>query len=236
MMRTSLFLAALAALSLAACSPPSPTVTHTAPPETTATTAAPSINGIPAGDYVNDKAHSSLIFRISHMGYSHFTGRFANWEAHLHFDPAHPEAATVTATIDPMSLETDNPPAGFLNDLRTNPQWLDAHHAPQITFHSTSVTMTGANTARVAGDFSLHGVTKPVTLDVTFNGGYPGMALDPHARIGFSARGALKRSDFGISYGLPPPGSNMGVGDEIEVVIESEFTGPAWQPPAQPQH
>ena len=79
---------------------------------------------------------------------------------------------------------------------------------------------------RVTGDFTLHGVTKPVTLLVTFNGGYAGHPMDPNARIGFSATGALKRSDFGITLGIPAPGTTMGVGDEIEIALQAEFTGP----------
>ncbi|MBB5187872.1 polyisoprenoid-binding protein YceI [Zhongshania antarctica] len=62
--------------------------------------------------------------------------------------------------------------------------------------------------------------------EATFNGGYAGHPLDPHGRIGFSARGMFKRSDFGISIGIPAPGSTMGVGDDLEVIIEAEFTGP----------
>jgi polyisoprenoid-binding protein YceI len=98
------------------------------------------------------------------------------------------------------------------------------------------VNVTGPNTAEVTGDLKLRGVIKPVTLQVTFNGGYAGHVYEPNARIGFSARGTFKRSDFGISYGIPEPGSNMGVSDEIAVTIEAEFTGPAWKdaPPATP--
>jgi polyisoprenoid-binding protein YceI len=84
------------------------------------------------------------------------------------------------------------------------------------------VEPTGANTAKVTGDFTLHGVTRPVTLDVTYNGGWTANAFDGN-RIGFSAHGVLKRSAFGMSGGLPPPGANMGVGDDVEVMIETEF-------------
>lgn len=76
------------------------------------------------------------------------------------------------------------------------------------------------------GDFTLHGVTQPVSLDVRFNGGYPGQPMEPQARIGFSARGSIERSDFGIAMGLPAPGSQLGVGDEVEIVLEAEFLGP----------
>jgi polyisoprenoid-binding protein YceI len=78
----------------------------------------------------------------------------------------------------------------------------------------------------VTGDFSLHGVSKPLVLDVTFNGGYDGAPMDPGSRVGFSAQGKIKRSDFGVSYGVPQPGSTFGVGDEVEIQIEAEFTKP----------
>jgi len=63
-------------------------------------------------------------------------------------------------------------------------------------------------------------------LNATLNGGYAGHPMDPRARIGFSAKGVLKRSDFGVAYGIPEPGSNMGVGDNVDVIIEAEFNGP----------
>ena len=90
---------------------------------------------------------------------------------------------------------------------------------------STSVTLTGPNTADVTGDLTLHGVTRPITLAVAYNGGWGAMPMDPAgARIGFSATGRLNRSDFGIGYGLPAPGTTMGVWDEVKIEIETEFT------------
>lgn len=228
-MNRTIFAAAFAVL--AACSP-APAPQRAAAPAAPAAAAAqaPSVEGLPAGVYTLDKAHGSLIFRVDHLSFSHFTGRFARWDATLQFDPQHPENASVTATIDPRSLESDNPPPGFLELLR-GPEWLNAPQFPQMTFRSTRVERTGANTARIIGDFSFHGVTKPLTLEAIFNGGYAGNTYDPHARIGFSAHGTVKRSDFGMSVGLPPPGSNLGVGDDVAFIIESEFSGPAWTPP-----
>ncbi len=213
-----------AALILSACAKPAvQSTTESASISTSA--AAPSITGIPAGDYVTDPAHTSLTFELSHMGYSHYTSRFATVEAHLKLDPAHPEAATVTATIDPQSLALNTPPKGFHDELMGK-SFFDDKSFPSITFTSTKVEVTGANTAKVTGNLTLHGVTKAVTLDATFNGGYPGMDLDPHARIGFSLTGELKRSDFGMGFGIPAPGSNMGVGDNVSFQIETEMSGP----------
>ena len=78
----------------------------------------------------------------------------------------------------------------------------------------------------------LHGITAPITLETTFNGGYASFALDPSGScIGFSARGSLMRSAFGIAFGIPAPGSTMGVGDAVEIIIEAEFTRPPTAPP-----
>lgn len=191
---------------------------------------APARTDAPAGAYTLDKPHASIIFRVDHLGFSHFTGRLSQFDVKLQFDPVHPARSHVEATIDPLSLASDNPPKGFLDQLH-GPEWLDAAKFPAITFRSTRIDPTGTNRARITGDFTLHGVTKPVVLTATFNGGYPGMALDPHARIGFSAHGVFKRSAFGMGAWVPKPGSKFGVGDDIDVTIEAEFNGPAWTLP-----
>jgi len=218
-----LIVAAAALASLVACAPPAQ-----APKEAPPVVAAPIVpvtTAAPSGAYVLDPSHASLLFRVNHLGFSRYTGRFARFDAKLELDTANPSASTLEATIDPRSLTVENPPRGFQEELR-GPQWLDAANFKDITFKSTSVTLTGPNTAKIAGDFTLHGVTKPLTLDTTFNGGYVGHPMDPNARIGFSATGTLNRSDFGISYGVPAPGSTMGVSDAVEIIIEAEFTGP----------
>lgn len=214
---------------LAACSPPT-AKTSQAPASVPAAPAKPVLPKVPAGDYTLDKAHASLVFKVNHLGFSHYTARFADFDASLKFDPAHPEAASVTATIDPRSLTLNTPPAGFKDEL-LGKAWFDTAQYPAITFRSTKVEVTGADTAKVAGDFTLHGVTKPVVLEVAFNGGYPGFAMDPHARIGFSAHGVFNRSDFGMGFGVPAAGTTMGVSDAVDFNIEAEFTGPPFVAP-----
>lgn len=239
-MKKSLTIILLAVL--AACSPKQEEAgTATPAPEQAAPTASvmPATTAdVPAGDYTLDKSHASLIFRVDHLGFSNYTARFKRFDAQLKFDPADLAASSVSVTIDPKSLETDFPDVATLdfNAELYGDKWLDAAHYPEIAFRSTDVTVTGPNTMRITGDFSMHGVTQPVTLDAKFNGGYAGHPMDPHARIGFSATGQLKRSDFGISYGIPAPGTTMGVSDAVDVSIETEFSGPplagAAAPPA----
>lgn len=183
---------------------------------------------VPAGAYTLDRSHASLIFRVNHMGFSNYTARFKRFDAKLQLDPKNPSTAHVEATIDVSSLETDFPTpekVDFNAELLSD-QWLNAGKFPQMTFKSTAVEMTGPDTARIKGELSLHGITKPLVLDAKFNGGYPGQQMDPNARIGFSARTGLKRSDFGVSAGIPAPGTTMGVSDAVEIIIEAEFTGP----------
>lgn len=202
------------------------------PASAPSTTVPPAIEAVrtdaPAGAYTLDKAHASLIFRADHLGFSMYTARFTDFDAQLQFDPANLAASSVTATIDPASIETDFPDPATLDfnaQLRSE-QWLDTAQFPQMTFRSMRVEPTSANAMRIHGELTLHGVTKPVMLNATFNGGYAGHPMDPNARIGFSARGTIRRSEFGMDYGVPEPGSKIGVGDDVEVIIEAEFNGP----------
>src|SRR3954454_8022775 len=132
-------------------------------------TTKPPAADVPAGEYRLDPSHASLIFRVNHMGFSHFTSQFRKFDATLMLDPKHPERSSVTATIDPRSIEIVDPTLAV--DIQ-GPQWFDSGKFPQMTFRSTKVELTGANTAHIDGELSLHGVTVPVSWDATFNGGY----------------------------------------------------------------
>lgn len=183
---------------------------------------------VPAGTYTLDPAHASLIFRVDHIGFSNYTAHFTRFDATLDFDPKDLAASSVVATVDATSIETHYPEPEKLdfNAQLQSEHWLDTAKYPVMTFRSTKVEVTGPNAMRIHGELELHGVTQPVTLDATYNGGYAGHPLEPRARIGFSARGALKRSDFGVAFGIPTPEMPMGVSDRVEIIIEAEFTGP----------
>ena len=184
---------------------------------------------VPAGNYKLDKTHASLIFRVDHLGFSNYTARFKNFDATLDFDPANPTKSRVEATVDVASLETDFPNSKKINFnkmLQSN-SWLGAAKFPKIKFVSKEIKITGKNSADIIGELSLHGVTHPLTLNATFNGGYASHPMDPSgARIGFSAKGSLNRSDFGIAFGIPAAGTKMGVSDKVEIILEVEFNKP----------
>ena len=177
---------------------------------------------VPAGTFKVDPTHASVTWKVSHMGLSNYTARFTKIDATLSFDPAKPEAAKLTASIDPMSVRTDYPfveKENFDKVLAESAKWFNGNVAKTITFTSTAVKMTGPKTADVTGDLTLLGVTKPVVLKVTFNGG---MAQHPFAKkpaVGFSASGTVKRSDFGMTANIPI------IGDDVVLLIEAEMFG-----------
>ena len=194
--------------------------------------AAPQLTGAPApaGRYRLDKAHASLTFRVNHLGYSMYTAQFDSFDVTMDFDPADFNSARVEATIDVSSLALPQPPEGFHDKLML-PAWFDAGAYPTMSFTSTRVEKTAPDSMRVSGDFTLRGQQRPVDMEVRFNGGYPCFhPYDPNARIGFSAWGSLRRSDFGMSEGIPAEGSMMGVSDAVEFFIEAEFSGPPTPP------
>ncbi len=168
---------------------------------------------VKAGDYALDPAHAAVLFRINHLGFSTYVGRFNSFDASLTGDAADPASSSVEAVIDMTSLDVANAP--FATELM-GPDWFDAATFPQAVFRSTSVEMTGETTAKVTGDLTLHGVTAPVVLDVTFNGA----AFDRLRGTdvaGFSAVTTIDRTVFGVSKfsGL--------VTDTVEIEIQAEF-------------
>ena len=157
------FFIAAAMLTLAACTP-----AETPPPPPVAVSV-----DAPSGEYTLDKAHTSLVVRASHLGLSHYTLRLTGLNATLSFDAADPTKSSVTATIAAGSVSTEFPGSVDFNAELENSEWLDAATHPLITFNSTGVELTSPNSGRMTGSLTLRGITKPVTLDVTFNRAYP---------------------------------------------------------------
>ena len=186
---------------------------------------------LPAGEYTLDRSHASLLFRVNHLGFSMYTARFVKFDATLQFNPKQLQQSKLTVTVDATSLETDfpNPEVVDFNAELTGGNWLNTAAHPTMQYQSTKVIDIGNNQMQVEGLLTLNGITKPVSLAVTYNGGWLGIPQDPHARAGFSARGQLKRSEFNINAGIPAPGTTMGVSDDVDIIIEAEFSGPEWK-------
>ena len=166
---------------------------------------------LPAGAYALDKKHASVTARVLHMGVSYYAVRFDTFDASFTYDPANPSGAKVKASVDATSLDVGAPYGRRFAD-----EFLDATKNPVVSFVSTQIVPAAdGRTGTMTGDLTLHGVTKPVTFNVTFIG--VGHGLFGGTITGFSAVGTFKRSDFGSTFLL-----NL-VGDDTEIEIDAEF-------------
>jgi polyisoprenoid-binding protein YceI len=178
-----------------------------------APTRAADLAQVQAGHYVLDKSHAKVVFSINHLGFSTYYGFFPDLSGTLDLDPAAPAKSALSVTINVAGMVTTDPK---LDEKLKSETFFDTAKFPKATFKSTAIEITGEGRGKLTGDLTLHGVTKPVTLDVTFNGaGTPPMTQ--LYVVGFDAVGTLKRSDFGIKNFVPL------VGDEVTLRISCEF-------------
>jgi len=168
---------------------------------------------VPAGDYTLDPAHASILFKINHLGYSTYIGRFERFEASLTGDPATPQTAQVTAVVDMTSLNIANP--DFAAELM-GPDWFDAATYPQATFKTLGLKLTSDTEADISGELTLRGTTKAVILKARLNGSAYDRLRGADV-VGFSATLPINRSEFGVDKysGL--------LADDVVIEIEAEF-------------
>ena len=169
--------------------------------------------GVQAGTYTLESSHARVVFSVSHMGFSTWYGDFAGATGTLTLDPKALADAKLDVSIPVASVTTTN---AIVDGELKSPAWFDAAQFPTITFKSTKVDLTSPTTAKVTGDLTFHGVTKPTTLDVTFKavGANP---MSKKVTIGFDATGTLKRSDYGQKTYVPI------IGDEVSLQISAPF-------------
>jgi polyisoprenoid-binding protein YceI len=172
----------------------------------------------PAGAYQVETHHTLVLFAIPHLGLTDYYGRFEKISGTLNFNPGAPEKSSVDVSIDTSSANVMS--AELINEL-VGPSVFDSAHFPTATFKSTSIERTGSNTGTMTGDLTIHGVTKPVTFDVTFNGGLQAPIGNAY-EIGFHATATVKRSDFGLDKMM----WKSFVGDDVKLIIEALFTQP----------
>lgn len=167
-----------------------------------------------AATYNIDASHTNILLKVSHLGFSTMVLEALKPEGTITFDENKPEEGAVNVTLKAEHIDGDDEK---FNAHLHNADFFNAVDFPEITFKSNKIEVIDDKTGKVTGDFTLLGITKPVTLDVTFNKA----GVNPFSQketIGFTASGLIKRSDFGMNYGLPMIGEDVAVEIEIEAV------------------
>ena len=168
---------------------------------------------VQAGTYKLDPAHGKITWSVTHFGFSTYIGQFSHVDATLKVDPKAPAGSSVEVTVDANSLGTLNP---ALDTHLKSKDFLDVAAFPTATFKSTKVTLTGEKTADIAGELTLHGVTKPVVVHAVFNQGGAN-PMDKKYELGFAGTAEIIRSEFGIKSYVP------NISDKVTLTIEAEF-------------
>ena len=194
---------AMAALSMSACTPLR-VVSHTVSADEAK---------VPVGAYRLDADHWGVAFDVEHLKYSRFLMRFDRAHGVLDWNAGGLQASSVDVTIEADSVDTKVP---LLDKMVKGPDMLDAAAYPTIHFVGKHFVKTGPAQGKLEGELTIRTVTRPVTLDVTFNG-YGRNPLTKADTLGFSAQGAFSRAQFGLATWYPA------VGDEVRVRIEAEF-------------
>ena len=165
-------------------------------------------------NYTIDTAHSEVSFTVRHMMFAKVRGAFNKWTAKLSYDGSNPSKSSVEVDVDVASIDTrDDKRDGHLR----SDDFFSAEKYPKMTFKSRSVEKAG-NGYKVAGDLTIRDVTRPVVLDVEATGG----GKDPwgNQRLGFTARGSLNRSDWGLKWNQALETGGVLVSDKVDLEVE----------------
>lgn len=169
-----------------------------------------------------DTAHSVIEFSTKHLMVTTAKGRFTKFSGKIDIDEANPAASVVDVTIDVNSVSTgDEKRDGHLR----SPDFFDVEHYPTATFKSTKVELLGADSARVFGDLTLKGVSRPVTLEVTREGETKNMRGE--RMMGFSVRTSISRKEWDLTWNVALESGGVLVGDKITITIDAEVFEPA---------
>lgn len=188
---------------------------------------APPITGLPLtqGRWTIDAPHSAVVFSIRHLGLSKVRGRFDQFDAALEIG-ASLEETKIEATVDMASVDTNN--ADRDTHLRST-DFFNIERHPTMRFESTEIARTGEEWA-LTGNLTMNGVTRPVTFEVEFNG-VEDHPANNRQHAGFSATGELRRSDFGIDFGMLPIGvDKLALSDAVKFELELQFVEPETTP------
>lgn len=167
--------------------------------------------------YTIDPVHSSIGFTVRHLMVSKVHGKFERFEGWFDYTPQKPGIWKASATLDASSINTANPKR---DEHLRSPDFLDVQKYPTMEFRLKGVESTREGPKRLKGNLTLHGVTKPVTLDLEIGG----VVQDPWGgtRAGFSAAGKINRKDFGLTWNKALETGGVMVGDEVQIALEIE--------------
>ena len=168
---------------------------------------------VEAGSYAVDPAHTQVGFGVSHMGFTTYYGHFADASGTLELTPKNPAGSKLSVSVPTASVSTTS---DKLDGELKGDQWFDAAKYPTITFASTQIVASGRGEAKVTGNLTMHGVTRPVTFDAKFVGAGTN-PLDKKYTVGFAITGLVNRSDFGVKTYVPL------IGDEVAITISGAF-------------
>ncbi len=169
--------------------------------------------------YTIDSAHSRIGFAVKHMVISTVRGKFNEFTSTVTVDEEQPEGGKIEVEIKAGSVDTGVEMRD--NDLRSN-NFFDAEQYPAITFKSTQIEPLGGSEYRIAGDLTMHGVSKPIAV----TGVVEGPTKDPwgNDRVGVELVGRLSRKDWGLTYNAALETGGVVVGDEVRLEIDAEYT------------
>jgi polyisoprenoid-binding protein YceI len=176
--------------------------------------------------YTIDKVHSDVSFRVRHF-VSKVRGNFTDFDGTIQIDQANPEASSVVFTIKTASINTNNEGR---NKHLNSPDFFDTAKFPEISFQSTKIAPAGKDKYNVTGNFTMHGVTKEITLPVEFTG----TAKDPRGseKAGFELATTVNRKDYGINWNKALDNGSFMLSDEVAVTISLETVKKSLEVPA----
>ncbi|WP_431037050.1 YceI family protein [Streptomyces sp. P6-2-1] len=187
----------------------------TAPAEAAAPAAVSPDLAALTGDYTIDPVHSTLGFSARHAMVTNVKGSFKDFEGTLHLDGSDPSASSASLDVKLDSVDTGAPDRdGHLKSA----DFFDVENHPLMTFRSTSAEALGGDDYRITGDLTIHGTTKPLTIDLEFNGS----AKDPfgNERVGFEGKAEILRSEWGLTYNAALETGGVLVSDKIRLTLE----------------
>lgn len=165
--------------------------------------------------WTNDKPHSQLGFTVTHLGISEVSGTFNDFVATI--NASKPDFSDAVVELDARVASIDTRVDARNNHLKSA-DFFDAEKFPSLKFKSTSLKKSGANQYQLTGDLTMHGITKPVTMNLTYNGTIEN-PMSKKPTTGFQLTGVIKRSEFNIGEKFPAPM----ISDEVRIKADGEF-------------